>query len=76
MVEMHPAFFWDCPECGTENFERAISPELSESELEALREDHGVNVWESGEFLMMPLKVTCKRCNKAFVTEHDREGAN
>lgn len=32
-VELHAAFFWDCDECGQENFIRAIEGNLEEPAL-------------------------------------------
>lgn len=68
MVELHPAFFWDCPDCGRENFCRGIKPEFSSSELAELREEHGVQPWECGDFVMQPTEVTCNYCGKAFAS--------
>ena len=34
-VELHGAFCWDCDECGTENFVRAIEGDIDEPALEA-----------------------------------------
>jgi len=70
MVELHPAFFWDCPECGVENFCRGIVPEFSEEERAELREEHGVNPWEQGSFVMQPEVVTCAECKAAFKAAH------
>lgn len=33
-VELHSAFVWDCGECGTENFERAIEGSLDEAAMQ------------------------------------------
>lgn len=38
IVELHPAYVWDCDECGVENFERAIEGDLNEPIMQAL--DH------------------------------------
>jgi len=67
-VELHPAFVWDCPECGTEHFERAVVPEMSDEERRELQDEHGVQPWDEGDFLMMPMKVACPRCGRAFDT--------
>lgn len=29
-VELHPAYQWDCPDCGRESFERIIVPETDD----------------------------------------------
>ena len=67
-VELRPAFAWDCPECGREQFARAVVPEFSPEDLEELRTDHGVQPWETGEFLLPPGEVTCPHCDTSFST--------
>ena len=73
MVELRPAYAWDCPECDEENFARAIVPEFSEEELAELREEYGVEAWEEGDFLMMPKKVACTNCKMSFSTVHFKD---
>lgn len=70
-AQMHPAYMWDCEECGGENFERAMRPCLSEEEIAELRDEHGVQPWEEGELLTYPDSVTCRHCQSTFETEHD-----
>lgn len=67
-VELLPAFLWICPECGAENFERTIVAELSAEQMQELRDEHGVEPWEEGEFLTNPQNVVCKDCSKEFGT--------
>lgn len=69
-VELHPAYVWDCNECGTENFERAIVPDMSPDDLEALRHDHGLQPWDLGNFQMMPDTVDCSECGASYRTVH------
>lgn len=69
-VEMRPAFAWDCHFCGREVFTRGIVPELSEEELEELREDQEIEPGDEGDFLMMPTEVECPHCHSRFETEH------
>jgi rubredoxin len=66
-VELLPAYMWDCPECGGENFERGIVPEMSEEDKAELREEHGVV--EDGHWMLMPSKVTCRHCEATFDTK-------
>ena len=73
-VELRPAYSWDCSECGGGNFSRAIVPEMSEDELEELRTEHGIEVWEDGAFMMMPTEVECLHCHQIFPTLHFSEG--
>lgn len=73
MVTMRPAYAWDCEECGRENFARGIVREFSEDELQELREEHGIQPWESGDFMSMPESVKCGHCGAAFKTAHCKE---
>jgi hypothetical protein len=68
---LHPAFVWDCDECGTENFVRTVRADLSAEELAEMKEDYDVEPWEEGEFLTAPKHVSCKQCGHEFETEHD-----
>lgn len=72
-VELHPASVWDCEECGRENFCRMVKPELTEEDLQELREDHGLHVCDTGLFLMAPDKVKCAYCFFEFETTEDRD---
>ena len=69
-VEMNPAFMWDCPECGRENFARAIVPELSDEERMEMCQDYGIDPWDEGNWMTMPEKVTCHACRKEFEAVH------
>ena len=72
MVELHPAYMWDCPECGAENFERGVIVEMDEEGIQALRRDYGVEDAVTGDFMMAPEEVTCRKCGKEFTTEDQR----
>lgn len=67
-VELIPAFSWTCPECGRDHFERSIVAEFSEEEMQELRDEHGVQPWEAGEFCTQPASVRCPDCNLSFQT--------
>lgn len=69
IVELRPAYAWDCPDCGIEHFTRAIVPEMSPEDFEKLKEDNGIPSWEMGNFQMMPDTVQCNECKKIFETE-------
>lgn len=72
-VELRPAYAWDCEKCGRENFARGIVVELSEEEMAEMRDDHGVQPWEEGNWMMMPTTVTCVQCLTLFDTKHFNE---
>ncbi len=67
-VELAQAFVWTCPECGTDHFERSILVELSPEEMQELRDDHNVEVWQQGQFVTRPNTVTCPDCNRNYAT--------
>lgn len=77
IIELHPAFSWDCAECGRENFQRAISRFLDpEDPVEAsiIREAHGIPEDEEippsrqCRVKTIPEKVICKHCQTPFLT--------
>lgn len=68
-VELRLAFEWTCPDCGVDFFARSMMVDLGPSELQELRDEHGVEAWETGEFQMMPRAVYCTRCGKYFKTK-------
>jgi rubredoxin len=70
-VTLRGAYVWTCPECGIDQFERGIAVECSDEELIELREDHGIQPWETGNWMLMPKAVRCKVCHKKFPTVHD-----
>jgi hypothetical protein len=67
-VELLPAYMWDCPECGGENFERGIVPEMSREEFELMCQENGV-VEENGHWMLMPSQVNCRHCEFTFKTK-------
>lgn len=81
MVEVHTAWVWDCDECGRENFERAQTLEADEQEIAEMRDEYGVQPWETGDFVAWPESVTCAHCNETFDVDKrdnddpDRSGA-
>lgn len=70
MVELRPAYVWDCPECGKEVFERGLVPEMAEDDRQAVREEMGVQPWEEGCIMAMPETVRCPHCGAEFPTLH------
>ena len=61
-VELHPAFFWDCDQCGRQNFERGVTHEGPiDTTLEFTMLD--------GILVKGPSTVTCPHCGASFETE-------
>lgn len=73
MVELRPAYSWDCPDCGRENFVRGLVPEFSDEDLQDLRDNHGLQPWDTGDFVMMPQSVQCKHCRSVFSAQNFKE---
>lgn len=78
-VELHPAFFWICPECGIDNYERSMNIEGQEIPgriEEEIRNEMGLEDWEevpddimkSINVFMAPVDVKCKTCNYETTT--------
>jgi len=82
MIELHQAFFWDCPECGTENFERAMKMDLPiDEKIKILKQMGYLESWQDslpdgmeGDLLSHPDRVRCKDCKKFFSVETKNRG--
>lgn len=69
-VELHPAYFWDCPECGTENFERGVLVEMDDEKLTQFKEDNEIDPDEEGCLILSPSLVQCCECGCAYRALH------
>ncbi len=69
-VVLNPAYVWDCEQCGQENFARGIVWEGSPEDVAEMRDAHGVQPCEEGEFFSAPDEVTCAHCCQKFETQH------
>lgn len=73
-VAMHPAYMFDCPACGIENFVRAMNFPLNrddEQEVERARRCLKLDEWEEipdGAFVTYPDRVRCGECGEEFDT--------
>ena len=78
LVEMHLAYVWDCENCGTENFERAIVYEFSPDELAEIADEENPELSKTGNWMTHPARVKCKACNAEFEARHfrDADGPN
>jgi hypothetical protein len=72
-VALRPVYAWDCDICGREFFERGVVVEIDDDGLERLKNEHGIEVWEEGNFMMMPDTVCCPFCDVSFPTKHYRD---
>lgn len=68
-VEMRCAYEWTCPECGRDNFERAVMVEMSDEDNAYMKEEYGVEPEATGAWLTRPDEVECKYCGMEFETE-------
>ncbi|HVL14133.1 MAG TPA: hypothetical protein VM529_16300 [Gemmata sp.] len=75
IVNLSPAYVWDCEDCGRENFQRAVSLKLDprdDGDAETIRRMHGLSEGEPipptlGVGMMTrPNRVTCKHCGTEF----------
>ena len=70
-VELRLAYEWTCDSCGRDNFLRSIRCDESRftaDELSELRQEHGVEPEDVGEFCLRPSTVTCRFCDAEFET--------
>lgn len=72
-VELRPAYAWTCNECGRDNFCNGIIAEFSPEDLEELRQEHGIESHETGDWMSMPETVTCQHCQAEFESRHHSE---
>ncbi|MBS0187098.1 MAG: hypothetical protein JSS51_03455 [Planctomycetes bacterium] len=72
-VLLHTAFWWECPGCGTQNFDHGSPMELSDDERKELHRMHGVPEDDEGEWMGAPEKVTCSGCRRTFDAQHDSD---
>lgn len=63
-VELRQAFEWTCPECGIDNFARAMTVEDPEI-IEAFAGE------AMGDLVMAPAQVGCVGCSQLFHTGED-----
>jgi rubrerythrin len=68
-VELLPAHFWICDNCGAENFERGLVPEISEAEELQLKEEYGFDEIK-GHFMVAPSDVKCPECETQYEADH------
>lgn len=66
-VEIRLAFTWDCPECGTEQLERATNIEDPER-FKEIRESTGGGDGP-GIAIAVTSRVACKDCGRVFKAE-------
>ena len=64
-IELHPAFFWMCEECGADNFIRQFTAVLSEEEISMIVQDYGEDILDM-HLATIPLELTCSKCNAVF----------
>ena len=69
IIELLPAYMWDCPSCGRENFQRSITLAMTDEDIVEL----GLNSGESGTWQSYPDVVTCRFCSKQYQTRHINE---
>lgn len=67
-TELRQAYVWTCDECGHDNFVRAVVLEFDEETATELKEDHGIEIWEEGDWVTIPDVVDCKFCNEVYKT--------
>lgn len=67
-VELLPAYEWDCPECGTLNFSRAIPVLISTLKQQGNLFFEDMEISEGEIASMQPETVCCKQCKAVFTS--------
>lgn len=74
-VKIKAVWKWHCPTCGHTNTPPYRVAELSAEEAEELRNEHGVQPWQTGDWVVAPTIVDCLSCGDEFdaevVGDHD-----
>lgn len=65
-AELHHGFFWDCDNCGHENFERSVIAEVSKSVLKELNDAYNIVGGECHLVGDYPDSVCCQDCKKTY----------
>lgn len=75
-IQLHPAYSWDCDQCGGENFERAMIRECTPEEAAQAADESGVSIDDPTavfEMVAFPLDVTCKHCGAEYEAEFNQD---
>jgi hypothetical protein len=65
VAELRQAYAFDCDDCGTENFVRAVVVEMADDVRERMQEDLGVD-GVTGDWVTIPSSVTCACCGARY----------
>jgi hypothetical protein len=71
-VELITAYEWICDACGQQNFCSSVVFEFDKETEQEMREDHGIEAWETGDFCHIPDTVICKYCATKYITYDSR----
>ena len=73
--ELRLAYEWTCDWCGRDQFIRSVRfdpSQLPHEELRELRNEHGVEPWEDGEWSMCPdLVLNPRICGDSWLLSDD-----
>lgn len=85
-VELFTAYYWNCPNCGQENFEHGVQPELTDDEWLELQKQIDPDAGESWReqsseelatfrqemgLIAQPISVKCGKCAASYPVEHE-----
>ena len=71
-VRLENAYFWACPVCQTDNFEKSIRAELTPDERAEMQKSaeqqivKGAEYIFEGEWVTAPESVQCNKCEAQF----------
>lgn len=70
-VKLEQAWVCRCPNCNDVIIQLPVAAELSEEEERELRQEFGIETYETGDFLAKPETVFCEYCETEFEVEED-----
>lgn len=79
-VRLMQAYYWQCEDCGQDNYDRGVLAEFGPGEKEqAFREFHDLGPeeplpenWDQFQLVTIPDEVECGSCHRRWTTVDDR----
>lgn len=67
-IALEPAFRWECPSCGTGNYDDGVFLEITPQEQRIMADVHECDPSEfrTGDWLGAPETVKCSKCGDEF----------
>ena len=72
-IELHPAFMFDCHNCGMENFHRGVVVAFSPEDVASVADMYAIEDAElvAGTWHFKPAEVVCQHCQAKYAVAGD-----